>query len=76
MPGGQETGPSIATATPGELTAAWLFFNNYGTFATAAFSGVSTNVTTTAIENLFDDESCSDNIACAGKTVLGSWHMA
>ena len=76
LPGGQETGPSVGTNTPGDLTAAWFFFGNYGTFATAPFSGVSGSVTTDASANLYDDASCTSAAACIGKTTLGTWHVA
>ena len=75
--GGQETGPSGATATSGELTSAWLFFGNYGTFATAPFVGAGEGVATTdASINVFSDASCSTVAGCVGKTELNTWHTA
>jgi hypothetical protein len=76
LPGGQE-GPDGGTViTPGELTAAWEFFNNMGSNATAPFSALTTSVTTGASANVFDDESCTGADGCLNKTVLGSWHVA
>ena len=58
--GGQENFP--APDTSGELTAAWYFFNNWGTFATLPGAGL----------NLFSDESCTRE-GCQGVTELESF---
>lgn len=63
--GGQELAPSAANTTSGELTTAWLFFGNYGTFFTDP------NGTT----NIFDDTSCA-GAACTGKTALNVFNVA
>ena len=76
LPGGQQTGSSPGNTTPGEVTAAWSFFGNYGTFATAPFTGVYGSVTTDATANVFDQASCTTSLACLGKTTLGTWHLA
>lgn len=63
--GGQELAPSSANTTPGQLTNAWLFFGNYGTFFTTP--GGDTNI--------FDDASCA-GATCVGKTELRVWDVA
>lgn len=63
--GGQETGPSSSKTTSGELTAAWLFFGNYGTFYTVPGGDT----------NLFDDADCA-GATCIGKTELKVWYTA
>ena len=75
--GGQE-GPGGSTiTTPGELTAAFFFFGNYGTYATASICGATAGCTTTdATTNFFDDTPCTGSADCAARTALGSWHFA
>lgn len=63
--GGQELAPSPANTTPGQLSNAWLYFGNYGTFSTTP--GGETNI--------FDDASCT-GAACVGKTELRAWDVA
>ena len=71
--GGQDLGPSASNTTPGELTAAWFFFGNYGTFYTISpCFGI---CLPGDYDNLFDDSSCSSG-ACAGKTTLKTWNVA
>jgi hypothetical protein len=57
--GGQELALSDTNSATGEMTAAWLFFGNYGTFFSTP--GGSTNI--------FDDAPCA-KAACIGKTDL------
>lgn len=65
--GGQETGPSPTNSTPGELSAAWFFFGNYGTFFTRPdYLG---------LENRFDDSICAKE-TCVGKTELNVFDIA
>src|SRR3989344_3074650 len=64
--GGQENGPSASNSTPGELTNAWLFFNNYGTFFTSPNG---------ATENFFDTASCA-KASCVGITELKVLNIA
>lgn len=74
--GGQETGPSATITTSGELTAAWPWFMNYGTFATAPISGAFGEIITNGASlNQFDSASCS-GAGCLGKTTLGTWNVA
>ena len=75
--GGQQTGADSATnTTSGQITAAWFFFGNYGTFATAPFTGtVSGAVTTDSSYNYFDSASCS-LVGCAGLSQLGTLNVA
>ena len=63
--GGQDTGPSATTNTPGELTSAWVFFGNYGTFST--WPG--------GENNWFSNASCSLG-SCVGKTELKVFNVA
>jgi hypothetical protein len=63
--GGQELAPSSVNTTPGQITNAWLFFSNYGTFYTSPEGG----------SNIFDDTSCA-GAACTGKTVLNAFNVA
>ncbi len=63
--GGQELAPSSGNTTPGQLSTAWLFFGNYGTFFTAP--GGNTNV--------FDDTPCA-GATCIGKTALNVFNVA
>lgn len=73
--GGQDVGASGSNRTPGEVTAAWLFFGNYGTFSTAPVVESQTGATTAdASANIFNDSSCS-GAACIGVTQLGAWHF-
>ena len=65
LSGGQELAPSSANTTSGQLSAAWLFFGNYGTF----FSNPGGNT------NIFDDTSCA-GAACTGKTALNVFNVA
>ncbi len=64
--GGQEAGPSPDNATPGDLSSAWLFFSNYGTFFTSPDGGAL---------NKFDKAPCSGS-ACFGKTELKVLNVA
>jgi hypothetical protein len=64
--GGQEAGLSNANSTPGELTAAWLFFGAYGTFFTSPGGD---------IQNIFDKASCA-GAACLEKTTLAVFNVA
>lgn len=64
--GGQETAPSAYLSTPGELTNAWFFFGNYGTFYTSPNGGA---------ENFFDSASCS-KATCVGVTELRVFNTA
>jgi hypothetical protein len=64
--GGQETGPSPSNTTPGEMTTAWLFFGNYGTFFTQYPGGE---------QSIFDQASCVKD-GCLGKTELRVWNVA
>ena len=75
--GGQQAVASSATLdTPGQLSGAWSFFSQYGTFATAPMTGITAGqVTTNASANSFDRTSCS-GAGCLGRTVLGTWHVA
>jgi hypothetical protein len=57
--GSQEIEPSPSNTTPSQLTTAWYFFNNYGTFCTDPDGG----------QNIFDDTSCV-GAGCIGKTEL------
>jgi hypothetical protein len=73
--GGQDAIGGGALTTSGELSTAWFFFGNYGTFATTTFSGaVGGVVTTDASANLFDSASCTGG-GCVGKTTLGTWNV-
>ena len=76
-PGGQEGAGGGALSTSGQLSAAFFFFGNYGSFATSIFSGATAgSVTTDALANLFDDSTCTDVASCTGKTTLGTWNGA
>lgn len=66
LSGGQEIGPSASNSTPGELTNAWLFFGNYGTFFTSPGGGA---------ENFFDSASCA-KATCVGVTELRVFNIA
>jgi hypothetical protein len=57
--GTQEFGSSSANTTPSELTNAWLFSSNYGTFCTDPGGE----------QNIFDDAGCT-SAGCLGKTEL------
>ena len=57
--GTQELGPSSADISPSELSNAWNFFGNYGTFCTDPGGE----------QNIFDNASCT-GAACIGKTEL------
>ena len=73
LSGGQEKGPSAVIDTPGQLTAAWVFF---GSFATAPLTGSTAGTAPTdASANLFDDATCT-GAECTGRTVLGTWNVA
>ena len=43
-PGGQEGAGGGALSTSGQLSAAWYFFANYGSFATSIFSGARVSI--------------------------------
>lgn len=64
--GGQELGPSTEIVTPGELSAAWFFFGNFGTFFTLPDGDV---------KNVFDDTSCQ-KAACIGKVEIKVLNVA
>ncbi len=77
----QQPGSTTGGSEMGDLSDAWNFFQNWGTFATAPFCatdayGLKTCVTTNASENVFDNASCTDAASCAGKTTLGTWHVS
>jgi hypothetical protein len=57
--GTQEFGSSADNTTPSELSNAWLFFGNYGTFCTDPGGE----------QNIFDDAGCT-GAACIGKAEL------
>ena len=57
--GTQDTGPSQTNTTSGELTAAWPFAANYGTFCTDPGGE----------QNIFDNANCV-GAGCLGKTDL------
>lgn len=63
--GGQEDAPSATNNTPGEMTAAWLFFANYGTWFSAPGGEL----------NRYDDTSCKGR-DCLGKTELKAFWVA
>jgi hypothetical protein len=77
LSGGQEVGANSETnAASGEITGAFPFFANYGTFATAPLTGtVAGVVTSDSSLNYFDDASCA-GAACTGVTQLGTWNVA
>ncbi len=70
--GGQELAPSSTNTTPGELSAAWTYFSNYGTFTTTSYPGLGYSVG--ASDNLFDDAGCTLT-GCIGKTELNAWYV-
>ncbi len=73
----QQPGSLIGGTEMGDLSDAWNFFQNWGTFATAAFCGGSAGcVSSTSSANTFDNASCLDAASCAGKTTLGTWHVS
>lgn len=73
--GGQETVFGGLT-TPGQITAAWDFFSQFGTFVTSPIQGaLGGSATGTASSNFFSDTSCSGT-GCVGQTQLGTWTMA
>ena len=75
--GGQEIGQNSETnTTSGELTKAFAFFANYGSFGTAPMTGTLAGVITSdASLNFFDSASCS-GAACKTLTQLGTWNVA
>ena len=76
LSGGQEAASSSNLDMPGEISSAWLFFSNYGTFSTAPMmDSMGTALIDDASLNIFDDTSCS-GVDCIGKTQLGTWHVA
>ena len=85
--GGQDLAPSALNTTAGDITGAWNFGGNYGTFYTAPgllsvkdpagnpvlpYDGT---MTLGADANLFDDAGCA-LATCVGKTELKVWNVA
>ncbi len=63
--GTQELGPSVANTTPSELSNAWNFFANFGTFCTDPGGE----------QNIFDNAGCA-GAACIGKTEIKYLYVA
>ncbi len=64
--GGQELAGSPTNTTPGQLSNAWLFFSNYGTFFTVPGGDT---------QNIFDSAPCT-GACCSGKTDLKVFNVA
>lgn len=75
--GGQEIGiDSTTNSTPGQISMAFSFFSNYGTFGTAPMTGTNAGVITTdSTLNFLDTASCT-GAACNTASVLGTWNVA
>jgi hypothetical protein len=77
LSGGQEIGTDSETnTTTSEITKAFFFFGNYGTFSTVPMTGTVAGVTTSdASLNFFDNASCI-GVSCNAVAQLGTWNVA